>query len=144
MVIFSRFDHVWIHEPISLFSLRRTFPHFSHKLQYWTSKTFHCFGANERPKITYQPYPGRCTICTSVIVVFYHMALKIQSPVRGVHLHSPEVHSREVHSLNGILLLTNDTKRNKSICDMKQSVVSIGSQYTSIGIIVRPLTPRPF
>ena len=32
-------------------------------------------------------------------------------------------------SLNGILLLTDDTKINKSPFDMKQSVVSIGSQY---------------
>ena len=32
-------------------------------------------------------------------------------------------------SLNGILLLTDDTKINKSTFDMKQPVVSIGSQY---------------
>ena len=32
--------------------------------------------------------------------------------------------------LNGILSLTDDTKINKSSFDMKQSVVSIGSQYT--------------
>ena len=32
-------------------------------------------------------------------------------------------------SLNGILLLTDDTKTNKSTFDMRQSVVSIGSQY---------------
>ena len=91
MVIFSRFDHVWIHKPISLFSLRTTFSYFSHQLQNWTSKTSLCFGDKVRPKITYQPYSGIYTICTLVTAVFYHLALKFQSPVRGVHLHSQEV-----------------------------------------------------
>ena len=47
-----------------------------------------CFGVKERPKITYQPYPGIYIICTSVTAVFYQLALKIQSPVREVYLHS--------------------------------------------------------
>ena len=41
--------------------------------------------------ITYQPYRGIYVICTSVTAVCYHFALKIQSPVRGVHLHSREI-----------------------------------------------------
>ena len=72
------------------------------KLQNWTSKTSLCFGVKETPKITYQPYPGIYIICmnlhhifwtavTSVAAVSYHFALKIQSPARGINLHSPEV-----------------------------------------------------
>ena len=38
----------------------------------------------------------------------------------------------ESRSLNGILLLTDDTKINESSFDMKQSVVSIRSQYTLV------------
>ena len=37
-----------------------------------------------------------------------------------------------VDKSNGILLLTDHRKTNKSIFDMKQSVVSIGSQYTLV------------
>ena len=38
----------------------------------------------------------------------------------------------QLRSLNSILLLTDDTKINRSSFDMKQSVVSIGSQYTLV------------
>ena len=64
------------------FSLSATSLHSSHQLQNWTSKTSLCFGVKERPKIAYQPYPGIYTICTSVTTMFYHLALKIQYPVR--------------------------------------------------------------
>ena len=74
-----------------LLPLRTTFYHFSHQLQNWTSKTSLCLGVKEGSKITYQPYPGICIICNSVTAVFYHLTLKIQSLVRGVHLHSLEV-----------------------------------------------------
>ena len=49
-----------------------------------------CFGVKERSKITYQTYPGIYTICTSVAAAFYHLPLKIQSPVREFHSHSQE------------------------------------------------------
>ena len=66
------------------FSLKTTFYH----LQNGTLKTSLCFAIKERPKTTYQPHPRIYIIRTSVTAVFYHLTLKIQSAVRGVHLHS--------------------------------------------------------
>ena len=76
----------FINEYHFFLSVGITFSRFSHQFQNWTSMTSLCFGVKERPKITYQPYPGIYTICTSVTAVFYNLALKIQSPFRGVHL----------------------------------------------------------
>ena len=128
MVIISRFDQVWTHKPISLFSFRTTFSKFSHQLQNWTSKTSLSFGVKERAKISYQPYPGIYIICTSVMAVFYTcFSFGIQNPIPSQG--SSFTQSR---SLNSILLLTDDTKKGKSSFDMKQAVVSIGSQYTLV------------
>ena len=118
MVIFSRFDYDWIHKP--LFSLRTTFFHFSHQLQKRISEIFLCFGVNERP-IPYQPYAGIYIICTSVTAIFYHLVLKIQSPIRGVHY--------TVEKPKWYPFINWWYKNKQSKYDMKQSVVSIGSQY---------------
>ena len=60
--------------------------------------------------------------CTSITAAFYHVELKIQSPGSSF---------TPWRSLNGILLLSGNTKINKSRFLTKQSaVVSIGSQYT--------------
>ena len=128
MAILSRFDYVWIHKLIWLFSLTTTFSHFSHQLQNWTSKTSLKFGVKERPTITYQPYPGICIICTSVTAVFHTcFSFGIKNPIscQGSTF-------TQLRSLNGILLLTDDTKISKSSFDTKQSVVNKGSQYTLV------------
>ena len=128
MAILSRFDYVWIHKLIWLFSLTTTFSYFSHQLQNWTSKTSLKFGVKERPTITYQPYPGICIICTSVTAVFYTcFSFGIKNPIscQGSTF-------TQLRSLNGILLLTDDTKISKSSFDTKQSVVNKGSQYTLV------------
>ena len=130
MVIFSRFDHPWIHKPISLFSLRTTFSHFSHQLQNWTSKTSLCFGVKERPKITYQPYAGIYIICTLVAEFFLSLGIKKPIYCQGSSF-------TQLKSLNGLLLLTDDTQINKSSFDMKQPVVSIGLSVFNIYIAVR-------
>ena len=58
------FDHGWIHKPVSLFSLRTTIPtsHTNCKMEVQTLPF--AFGVKEKPKITYQLYPG-IQICTS-------------------------------------------------------------------------------
>ena len=117
MVIISRFDQVWTHKPISLFSFRTTFSNFSHQLQNWTSKTSLSFGVKET-----------AIICTSVMAVFYtcfSFGIKNPIPCQGNRFTQWRI-------LNGILSLTDDTKKGKSSFDMKQAVVSIGSQYTLV------------
>ena len=121
MVIFSRLNHVWIHKPICLFSLKTTFFHFSHQLQNCISTISLCFGVKEGPKIPYQPYTGIHIICTSVTAMFYHLVLKIQSAIRGVHY--------TVKKPKWYPFINWWYKKKQSKFDMKQSVVSIGSQY---------------
>ena len=123
MVIFSSFDHVWIHKPVSPISLRTTFSHFSHQLQNRTSKTSLWFGVKERPMITYQPYRGIYVICTSVTAVCYHFALK-SNPLSGEFIYTVEK-SKWYPFINWWY-------KTISSFDMKQSVVSIGSQYTMV------------
>ena len=128
MVIFSTFDYVWIHKLFWLFSLTTTFSIFSHQLQNWTSKTSLKFGVKERSTITSQPYPGTYIICTSVTAAFYAcFSFGIKNPIscQGTTV-------TQLRSLNGILLLTDVLKINKSSFDTKQSVVSKGSQYTLV------------
>ena len=54
------------------------------------------------------------------------LSLAIKNPIscQGISFTQPRI-------LSGILLLTENTKVNKSSFDIKQSVVSIGSQDTS-------------
>ena len=77
----------------------------------------------ERPIITYQPYRGIYVICTSVTAVCYHFALK-SNPLSGEFIYTVEK-SKWYPFINWWY-------KNISSFDMKQSVVSIGSQYTMV------------
>ena len=115
MVIFSRSGHVWIRKPISPFRLRTTFSHFSHQL--WNLKRDSKLYINHILEYIHQ--------YTSVLAVFYtclSFGIKNSIPCQ-------ESLFTQSRSLNGILY---DAKINKSSFDVKQSVLSIGSQYTLV------------
>ena len=60
-----------MHKPMSLFFLsEQPFPNSHTNCKIGLQRIFFALVLN-RPKITYQPYPGIYTICTSVKDVFY-------------------------------------------------------------------------
>ena len=92
MIIFSRFDHVWIHKPILHFSLRTTFSHFSTSCKIEVQRLLLALVLKRDPKLnTNHILEYTSYVSTSVTAAFYCLALKIQYPVRRVHLHSHEV-----------------------------------------------------